>query len=31
MENGKELEYRANVRMTEDLYNSINYWAEKRA
>ncbi len=30
MENGKELEYRANVRMTEDLYNSINYWAEKK-
>lgn len=30
MENGKVLEYRANVRMTEDLYNSINYWAEKK-
>lgn len=30
MENGKALEYRANVRMTEDLYNSINYWAEKK-
>lgn len=30
MENGKAMEYRANVRMSEDLYNSINYWAEKK-
>lgn len=30
MKKDKTLEYRANVRMTEDLYNSINYWAEKK-
>ncbi|MDE6914040.1 MAG: hypothetical protein K2P35_10155 [Lachnospiraceae bacterium] len=30
MENGKAMEYRANVRMSEELYNSINYWAEKK-
>lgn len=26
----KSMEYRANIRMTEDLYNSINYWADKK-
>ena len=30
MEKEKVMEYRANVRMTEELYNSINYWAEKK-
>lgn len=30
MEKQKSMEYRANIRMTEDLYNSINYWAEKK-
>ena len=30
MENGKAMEYRANVRMSEELYNSINYWAQKK-
>ena len=30
MENEKIQEYRANIRMSEDLYNSVNYWAEKK-
>lgn len=30
MEKEKVMEYRANVRMTRDLYDSINYWADKK-